>query len=166
MYRINVATHEWKMIPLLSSGDSIMNGREINSLSISEDGTQMMLSTTRRVNLTSWIVDDSFCHDEKLEWISIDGASGASPGTSLKVVDLPQGKACAGWVEAGGTVSPFVGKRSASGLASMGRSISAAAPSGQRSLPRPTLPGSAEWRSRLVESNPPTSKPRRSIVRP
>ena len=108
VYRINVATREWSLVKLDASGATARLGREINSLSVSEDGKEMMLSLTRRVSEGAFSFQSQFCHDETLEWISLDTASTAQyrEGTPIKVVSLPQGASCGGWVEGGATVSP------------------------------------------------------------
>lgn len=124
VYRIDTLTGQWRQIPLDDAGNTTREGREINSLSISEDGKQMMLSMTRRVNFSSWLVDDAACHDETLEWIALDSIPGTNKGAGavLKVVNLPQGKSCGGWVEAGGTVSPFRAPRVSGGAVLTSRS--------------------------------------------
>jgi hypothetical protein len=107
VYRIDTATKVWTAIPLTAGGQTALQNREINSLEVSEDGREIMISSTRRAAYGEFDLDLA-CHDEQLVWISID--QGATPhfppGTPIKTVDVPQGAACGGWVEAGGTVSP------------------------------------------------------------
>ena len=108
VYRINVATGAWSKVKMNALGDTVRVNREINSLSVSEDGKEMMLSLTRRVSNGEFSFQSQFCHDETLEWISLDTTSTAQypEGTQIKVVSVPQGTACGGWVEGGATVSP------------------------------------------------------------
>ena len=107
VYRVDTTTKQWMLIPLDPSGSTTLTNREINSLAVSEDGREIMISTTRRASYADFDLARS-CHDETLEWISIDRSSAPQyrPGTVIKRVSLPQGAACGGWVEAGGTVSP------------------------------------------------------------
>ena len=111
VYRINVATGIWSMVRLNALGETSRANREINSLSVSEDGKEMMLSMTRRASTGEFSFQSQFCHDETLEWISLDTTSTAQypEGTQIKVVSLPQGRSCGGWVEGGATVSPYKG---------------------------------------------------------
>ena len=107
IYRIDVATRAWTAVPLTDIGGTTLEAREINSLEISEDGKEMMVSTTRRARHSTFELVEA-CHEETLEWISIDRSTAPKhpPGHVIKRVFLPQGAACGGWVEAGGTLSP------------------------------------------------------------
>jgi hypothetical protein len=107
VYRVDTATKTWTLIPLDAQGATSRVNREINSLEISEDGKEMMVSMTRRASYADFS-GPSACHDETLEWISIDQSPNPTytPGTVILRVPVPQGAACGGWVEAGGTVSP------------------------------------------------------------
>ena len=107
VYRVDTATKQWTPIPLLPDGSTARASREINSLEVSEDGKEIMISTTQRANHSDYD-GASACHDETLEWISIDRSSTPRypPGTVIRRVPVPQGTSCGGWVEAGGTVSP------------------------------------------------------------
>jgi subtilisin family serine protease len=111
VYRIDVKAGGWTPLILDDlTGATELEGREINSLEVSEDGKEIMISTTRRVAHSE---DDLAlaCHDETLEWISIDRSATPThaPGHVNLRIPVPQGAACGGWVEAGGTVSPSRG---------------------------------------------------------
>jgi subtilisin family serine protease len=108
VYRINVATGVWSKVKMNATGDTVRANREINSLSVSEDGKEMMLSLTRRASHGEFSFDSQWCHDETLEWVSLDQSPSATytEGSVIKTVAVPQGASCGGWVEGGGTVSP------------------------------------------------------------
>ena len=107
VYRVDTATKQWTVIPLDQYGSTTLANREINSLEVSEDGKEIMISTSQRASHID-LSGASACHDETLEWISIDRSAipKYSPGKVIKRVSLPQGASCGGMVEAGGTVSP------------------------------------------------------------
>jgi hypothetical protein len=50
VYRVDTATKTWSLVPLDGTGATTRPNREINSLEISEDGKELMISTTRRAS--------------------------------------------------------------------------------------------------------------------
>ena len=127
VYRVDTATAAWTLVPLSLDGATQRVNREINSLEVSEDGKEIMVSMTRRADHSDYD-GAAACHDETLEWISIDRSPNPrhAPGEVLRRVFVPQGASCGGWVEAGGTVAP---NRATTGQPQMSAAPSSVTPS-------------------------------------
>ena len=107
VYRIDTTTGVWTTIPLRPGNVRQLDGTEINSLEVSEDGKEIMISASQRITRTDSTGWHNFCHGT-LEWISVDNSATpkVAPGTVLRTVILPPNASCGGLVEAGGTISP------------------------------------------------------------
>jgi hypothetical protein len=107
VYRIDTATGVWATIPLRPGNVHELANSQINSLEVSEDGKEIMLSVSQRVTVTDSTGTHVNCHGT-LEWISVDNSATPklAPGTVIRSVIVPPAASCGGLVEAGGTISP------------------------------------------------------------
>jgi hypothetical protein len=106
VYRIDTLTATWTPIALTASGDTTLEHREINSVEVSEDGKELIMSSNQRAKHFTYDINE--CQKDSHDWISVDTSTAASfpAGTHIRTVFLPAGSSCGGSVEAGATVAP------------------------------------------------------------